>query len=395
MSKISDLELREKIGKGAFSEVFKGSFKGYNKLVAVKILTKFADCIKEEISYLESFHHPNIIHFYGTIETDKLIIVTEYMDCTLDDLLYNQHSLKESLQFELTQSVKTFISIEIGKGIKYLQQQSLIHGDIKPENILINSSLKVKLSDFGLTKKPIECSDSIHGTPNYLPPETFIHNEYNLTCDIYAYSFVIWQIFTQRLLFVDYTTFDVLKLKIINGERPRLTSSVPKCYHKLLTKMWSKDVNERPPINDILIKLSENYLEEFSTLTIKNQWRMLCKKYYDGIIQREIPLEIMNEEHDFSKVFRNIDNIAVNHYDFLSTIFGDMTKDENVKKMNCFLSSFDVSFNWDERYLLVHQNQGDFAFIVREDLWNDDWLEVENIKSGKKRSMKNIYYLIN
>ena len=220
MPKITDLQLHEKIGKGAFSEVFKGNIAGNDQIVAVKILTKIADCIKEEINFLESFSHPNIIHFYGTIQTDKLIIVTEYMDCTLDDLLYNQHTLKPALQFELTQTIKTHICIEIGNGINYLQQLCLIHGDIKPENILVNANLKVKLSDFGLTKHPIECSETRHGTPNYLPPETFLHNEYNLTCDIYAFAMVIWQIFTQRLLYVNSITVEDLSTKIIEGERP-------------------------------------------------------------------------------------------------------------------------------------------------------------------------------
>lgn len=393
MPRLTSLQLREKIGKGAFSEVFKGELTEIHTVVAVKVLTSIADCIKEEINYLQSFSHPNIIHFYGTIQTDKLIIVTEYMDCTLDDLLYHQHTLAPSLQFDLTEQIKIHISIEIGKGIRYLQQLSLIHGDIKPENILIDSNLNVKLNDFGLTKRPIECSDNIHGTPNYLPPETFVYNEYNLTCDIYAYAMVIWQIFTQRLLYVKYNTMEDLSMKIWDGERPPLTKSIPKCYHSLLSQMWSKDIAERPKINDILITLSEAYLDGFSNAKVKNQWRMLCNKYYDGIIQREIPVDLLKREQKSDMFCDNVTMIGIKHFDLLSVLFGDMLKEQDVRKMNAFLTSIPTEFHWDERYLVLDHNG--FMFKVREDLFDDDRLEVENLKSGRKISIKSIYHLIN
>ena len=120
------IELMEQVGKGAFSEVYKGKFE--EEIVAVKIIKENVDCIKDEIEILKSLKHDNIIKFFEMIQTEKIIIMTEFMHCTLDDLLYKQNDLNPNFQFELSNQIKIFISIEIGKAIKYLQHLNLIHG---------------------------------------------------------------------------------------------------------------------------------------------------------------------------------------------------------------------------------------------------------------------------
>ena len=59
--------------------------------------------------------------------------------------------------------------------------------------------------------------------------------------------------------------------------------------------------------------------------------------------------------------------------------------------MNGFLSGIQTEFHWDERYIIA--SYSGFTFKIREDLF-DDYLEMENIKSGKKVSLKSIYQLV-
>lgn len=146
-----ELRCLQEIGRGAFSHVFKGILNG--KLVAVKKITKVTDCIKNEVNYLTILKHPNIIRFTAAYKGDSFVIVTEYMDCSLDDLLYSPERVPQQLDIPLTNKIKVYISIEIAKGIQYLQSLNLIHGDIKPDNILVSNA-----SSTFLTRRLIDTS---------------------------------------------------------------------------------------------------------------------------------------------------------------------------------------------------------------------------------------------
>jgi serine/threonine protein kinase len=86
--------------------------------------------------------------------------------------------LKELLKQILITKDKIFITLEIAKGLEYLHSQKIIHRDIKPQNILIkkeNNEFKVKLSDFGISKKKENQTSSFtlnaFGTLIYMSPE--------------------------------------------------------------------------------------------------------------------------------------------------------------------------------------------------------------------------------
>ncbi|EKE40766.1 hypothetical protein ENUP19_0149G0030 [Entamoeba nuttalli] len=362
-----EVQLMEEVGHGTFSRVFKGKIQ--EKYVAVKVLNTVVDCIRMEVSYMRMFHHPNIISFYGTIQTDRLVILTEYMDSSLDNLLYNQQQCPVSLQFELTCPIKVHISLEIAKGIKYLQSLNLIHGDVKPENILVSADLKVKLSDFGLTKKPTEFSENIHGTPNYLPPETFLYNEYNITCDIYAFSMVIWQIFTQRLLYVKYESMDDLSLEVVHGERPILNKMVPEVYHKLLTDMWSNQIEQRPNIEKVIKILSLGYLEEIDNDSVKNAWRCLCPTQ---VLDYKLSLHYLNTKGNFKNIFRGIDFVSVNDFNFACNCFGNIWDASLQRKINEFIKNTHLFINWTNYTITAELNKT--KIVIKEDLFSDSFI---------------------
>ncbi|ELP89565.1 cAMP-dependent protein kinase type, putative, partial [Entamoeba invadens IP1] len=273
-SVFKDLRIIEEIGHGAFSRVYKAESNGV--LVASKVLSKVPDCVKNEVQYLQILKHPNIVRFYSAEKTEKgLIINMEYVESNLDSLLFDQQHCPVPLRTTLTTSIKVTLCMDIGKAVQYLQSLRLIHGDLKPENILISHDFKVKLSDFGFTRAPSKFFETIHGTPNYLPPEAFLYNEFNRTCDTYAFSLVIYQIFTQRLIFTNCTTTEELADAVVHGERPTLNSLVPEVYHELLQKMWSGNIDERPNMKKILQTLSLGYLEDIDDLMARNFWSFL------------------------------------------------------------------------------------------------------------------------
>ena len=152
--KESHLVYYEQIGHGASGDVYKAilkSKKNGNKVVAAKKIPifgieNFEEKFGSEINYLQTLSHENIITYYGHVITESyLVIVTEYAaKGSLYDILKRTTHLPSAL--------KTKWAIQAATGIKYLQEQSVLHRDIKSPNLLITSNDDLKICDFGIAK---------------------------------------------------------------------------------------------------------------------------------------------------------------------------------------------------------------------------------------------------
>ena len=151
MIKIGDYyHTNEKIGKGAYSVVFKGFHKKLNKVVAIKRIDlienqKFLNRFKMEINLMKKLNHINIVNLYDTIEKDEyLYLIMEY--CKYGDL---RNFLKKR---PLKEEKAKIIFKELISGLKYLYEMNICHRDLKPQNILLDENYTIKISDFGLAR---------------------------------------------------------------------------------------------------------------------------------------------------------------------------------------------------------------------------------------------------
>ncbi|XP_052115941.1 receptor-like protein kinase ANXUR2 isoform X3 [Arachis duranensis] len=197
------------VGKGGFSTVYKGCLKhngGSDHTIALKLKCcnsnqHFLEFMKE-IELLCQLHHPNLISLVGFCNHEKKkIIVYEFMcNGSLHDHLYNRDKTPLSWQKRLE------ICIGIARGLHYLHagaKRSIFHCDIKPSNILLDSNMVPKLSDFGLSlqgplstskPKPIAVdyvAVSLVGTFGYLAPECFQRLTVTDKCDVYSFGMVL------------------------------------------------------------------------------------------------------------------------------------------------------------------------------------------------------------
>lgn len=99
---------------------------------------------------------------------------------------------------------KLIIIYGIASGMAYMHSHKVIHRDLKPQNVLLDEFLNPKISDFGLSKitdflsisMNIQSQRGLKGTPIYMAPEILLNENYSTASDVYAFAFVLYELFT-------------------------------------------------------------------------------------------------------------------------------------------------------------------------------------------------------
>ncbi|XP_030493068.2 probable LRR receptor-like serine/threonine-protein kinase At1g56130 isoform X1 [Cannabis sativa] len=200
----NDFDSSNKLGEGGFGPVYKGTLKD-GRVVAVKQLSLTSHQGKSqfvaEIATISAVQHRNLVKLYGCcIERDKRLLVYEYMENkSLDQALFGKQRLN------LNWSTRFDICLGIARGLTYLHEESrirIVHRDVKCSNILLDSYLIPKISDFGLAKlyddKMTHISTRVAGTIGYLAPEYAMLGHLTEKTDVFAFGVVALEILTGR-----------------------------------------------------------------------------------------------------------------------------------------------------------------------------------------------------
>uniref|UniRef100_A0A7N0TSJ8 Protein kinase domain-containing protein n=1 Tax=Kalanchoe fedtschenkoi TaxID=63787 RepID=A0A7N0TSJ8_KALFE len=223
-----DLELatgkfdsRRKIGDGGFGSVYRAQLSD-GRVVAVKRLhrqssdsaavdTYFTKSFCNEILILSSIEHPHMVKLHGYCSDPRgLLLVYDYVpNGTLADHLHSQR--RSTLDQTLTWQVRLEIAIQVATAIEYLHfsvKPPVVHRDITSSNIFVESDMRVKVGDFGLSRLmsgpgPAGSGPGVvvtgpQGTPGYLDPD--YHNCFRLTekSDVYSFGVVLMELITGK-----------------------------------------------------------------------------------------------------------------------------------------------------------------------------------------------------
>lgn len=205
-------EILGKVGAGGMSDVYKAKDHILSRIVAIKVLKSefsedrtFVTKFRTEAQSAAVLEHPNIVNIYDVGSEDGLYyIVMEYVEgITLKTYIEKkgQLSFKESAS----------IAIQVARGIEAAHGKNIIHRDIKPQNIMISTDGKVKVTDFGIAKAASSntISSDVMGSVHYASPEQARNGFIDARSDVYSLGIVMYEMITGRVPFDGDTTVAV------------------------------------------------------------------------------------------------------------------------------------------------------------------------------------------
>ncbi len=252
ITRISQFELIDRLGMGAFGTVWKARDTELGRTVAVKVPRRGSlDSIETEKFLREArsmaqLRHPNIVpvHEVGR-ENGTLYIVSDFIrGVPLSEMMADSRmSFREAVK----------LLIKVAGALHHAHEKGIIHRDLKPQNIMIDDAGEPHLMDFGLAKREagevtMTCDGEVLGTPAYMSPEQARGESHKVdrTSDLYSLGVILFQLLTGELPFRG--TAQMLIHKVINDEPPsprRLDNRVPKDLETVCLKAMAKEPRRR------------------------------------------------------------------------------------------------------------------------------------------------------
>jgi serine/threonine protein kinase/beta-lactam-binding protein with PASTA domain len=270
--------IMEHIGGGGMADVYRAHDKLLDRSVAVKVLRsqftndeEFITRFRREAQAAARLSHPNIVNIYDVGrdgETDY--IVMEYI---------SGETLKERIQREKSLSVEASvrIALEIAEALEHAHQNNLIHCDIKPHNILITHTGRVKVTDFGIaravTSGTMTHTGTVLGSVHYFSPEQARGAAIGAKSDIYSLGVVLYEMLTGSLPFTGETPIGVALKHLQETPKPprEIKPDIPPLVEAVVLKAMNKDLAGRfDNISDMIadLKTAQNYLRDESTRSL-------------------------------------------------------------------------------------------------------------------------------
>ena len=254
-----DYVIQKTIGAGGMGSVYLARQRSLDRDVALKVLlrkfsidAKFRKEFLSEAQSVSSLIHGNLVQMFSFGEDDgDLYLAMEYVDgITMGDRLEKTGHLDPDDALNIVQ--------QVAEGLHCAwENASLIHRDIKPDNIMLGASGWVKLTDMGLARRQEDLANvkEISGTPAYMNPEQFRNDPMDCRADIYSLGVVLYHAVVGRLPFQSTSVKELARQhlfdQLVFNDK---TVDVPSDIKRLIQKMMSKDREERHKNYEELIR---------------------------------------------------------------------------------------------------------------------------------------------
>lgn len=385
-----------RIGRGSFSEVFKGFHIKTNEIFAVKKIDLnnkvINNRIKYEINLMKTLNHENIVKLYDYVyKRDDLYLILEY--CEKGDLgkFLNHKPLKEKY-------VKKYMK-QLSNGLQYLGMKNIIHRDLKPQNILIGNDGLLKITDFSFAKilndKDEDLLQTICGSPLYMSPEIIKYKNYSNKSDLWSIGMILYEMLTGKSPYNASTHYELMQKietqPVIIPKCINISNNCTNLLHGLLQRKVHLRINwedffNHPWINDNITINLHTSNDKFSYITnnkstmiddIKKKIELPIIKMNDDFVQ----METLNEEYVTNTTAIDIKNTINDNY-FINS------------NEQLFNKSIDFTPNEINGFIVVENNFKSLSNIDSEVLGTND-KEVLNKKNNERTLGSSLYNYMN
>ncbi|MHC5051118.1 MAG: serine/threonine-protein kinase, partial [Planctomycetota bacterium] len=259
--------IERKIGQGAFATVWQAFDSSLERRVALKVLTA-ADPegdpaahrrMRQEARVLARLKSPNVVTLHAAYETQEhgWVFVMEYV---------GGGSVQDVLKAKERPSPARTLNIlhGIARGLKDAHDAGIVHGDVKPANVLLDAKGTAMLADFGLAKLIQEQSlvmsadGTLIGTPRYMAPEVWRNEPRTPSADVWSFGVIVYQFLAGRWPF-DGRSVPALFQAILNVDPPPLDPSTPHELAHLVDQCLRKDPRQRSSGLEVALRTLDRF----------------------------------------------------------------------------------------------------------------------------------------
>ncbi len=246
-----EFEIGRMLGRGGMAVVYLATEVHLSRNVAIKVLPPEltfghgVERFKREAKTAAALDHPNIIPIYRISSGGKLFwYAMKYLEGRgLDELL------KERNVFGLAETIK--ILAQVADALDYGHEHSVIHRDVKPANVMLDSRGRVVVTDFGiakaLTEGTLTASGSVIGTPYFMSPEQGMGKPVTGAADQYSTGVMAYRMLSGQLPFEGDSAIDILHKHCMMPPHPLETVApdLPRHVYLAIHKSLEKDADRR------------------------------------------------------------------------------------------------------------------------------------------------------
>lgn len=302
-------ELLEEIGHGGMATVYRARDRRLGREVAVKIIHRHLRDSEEasarfmrEARAIAKLRHPNIVEVYDISdegESERYLVVELVRGTTLRQILKRHGRLEPELAAAIT--------LQIAAGLEHAHRHGVVHRDVKPENVLIElqsadrpeasgSSVKVKLTDFGIAKlldaQGVTSTGQVLGSPAHMAPEQIEGGDVDARTDVFALGVLLYECMVGKLPFEGAHPAQVLR-KVLDGDFVPADLSEPRVgasYARVVSRALCRDPMQRFGSVQELVDALNGELARlgFTRTDTLLGWVVPCAEYA-GFSQRIVP----------------------------------------------------------------------------------------------------------
>eukprot|EP01038_Epipyxis_sp_PR26KG_P016052 gene16052-21797_t len=280
-SNINSLSDIKHLADGSNANVFMARYN--NEKVIIKMIKEEVQLDQVAVHEFDLEHgmlarmsHPHIIRVLGAGYFPRRFIVLEWLGGGSLNSILMEHQSKVGLAQKLFRKPSfTYANLlskarDMAEALDYLHRTchpgaTILHRDLKPDNIGFMADGTLKLFDFGLCTcvKSRESSTTAYkmtgytGSLRYMAPEVALRQPYTEKVDVYSYGIILWQMASDKIPFKGLNKEQFMNHVVREGNRPKLDHSWPEGFGILLTSCWHNDPLKRPSFAAILQELDK------------------------------------------------------------------------------------------------------------------------------------------